>query len=247
MASKSFYALVAGVGPGTGRATALRFAQKYPVVLLARRPESYEEAVADIKKAGGQAIGITADVSDPTNLKNALASIDKELPGSRLAAAVFNVNSGFAKKPFLELKVEDIDASLNGSVRAFFHFAQATLPLLQKSVPDSEYPPTLIITGATASVKGSAQFGSFAAGKWALRALGQSLAREFHPQGIHVAHAVIDGVIDIPRTKDWQVNDGAEDGKIKPEAIAETYWYLHTQHRSAFTHEVDIRPYVEKF
>lgn len=85
-------------------------------MLLARRPESYEEAVADIKKAGGQAIGITADVSDPTNLKNALASIDKELPGSRLAAAVYNVNSGFAKKPFLELKVEDIDASLNGSV-----------------------------------------------------------------------------------------------------------------------------------
>ncbi|KAL6352631.1 hypothetical protein LRP88_13098 [Fusarium phalaenopsidis] len=226
MASKSFYALVAGVGPGTGRATALRFAQKYPVVLLARRPESYEEAVADIKKAGGQAIGITADVSDPTNLKNALASIDKELPGSRLAAAVFNVN-----------------ISMGAS---FFHFAQATLPLLQKSVPDSEYPPTLIITGATASVKGSAQFGSFAAGKWALRGLGQSLAREFHPQGIHVAHAVIDGVIDIPRTKDWQVNNGAEDGKIKPE-IAETYWFLHTQHRSAFTHEVDIRPYVEKF
>lgn len=85
-------------------------------MLLARRPESYEEAVADIKKAGGQAIGITADVADPTNLKNALASIDKELPGSRLAAAVFNVNSGFARKPFLELNVEDIDASLNGSV-----------------------------------------------------------------------------------------------------------------------------------
>ncbi|KAJ3465108.1 hypothetical protein MRS44_005766 [Fusarium solani] len=226
MASKSFYALVAGVGPGTGRATALRFAQKYPVVLLARRPESYEGAVADIKKAGGQAVGITADVSDPTSLKNALASIEKELPGSRLAAAVFNVNSGFARKPFLELKAEEIDASLNGSVRAFFHFAQTTLPLLQK---------------------GSAQFGSFAAGKWALRGLAQSLAREFHPQGVHVAHAVIDGVIDIPRTKDWQVNDGAEDGKIKPEAIAETYWYLHTQHRSAFTHEVDIRPYVEKF
>lgn len=94
----------------------MRFAQKYPVVLLARRPESYEEAVADIEKAGGQAIGITADVADPTNLKNALASIDKELPGSRLAAAIYNVNSGFVKKPFLELKVEDIDASLNGSV-----------------------------------------------------------------------------------------------------------------------------------
>ncbi|KAF4465426.1 7-alpha-hydroxysteroid dehydrogenase [Fusarium albosuccineum] len=247
MASKSFYALVAGVGPGTGklthphltrdppliaplgRATALRFAQKYPVVLLARRPESYEQTVADVKKAGGQAVGITADVADPSSLKKAFESIGKELPGSKLAAAVYNVNGGFARKPFLELTVEDLDGSIDGTIRAFFHFAQATLPLLQEAVPDSPYPPTIIITGAAASVKGSAQFGSFAAGKWALRALGQSLAREFGPKGIHVAHAVIDGVIDIPRTKGWSVNNDAEDGKIKPEA------------------EVDIRPYVEKF
>ncbi|KAM5341591.1 hypothetical protein ACJ41O_014622 [Fusarium nematophilum] len=247
MASKSFYAVVAGVGAGTGRSTALRFAQKYPVVLLARRPESYEQVVADIKKAGGQAVGITADVADPATLTKAFESIKTELPGSRLAAAVYNVNGGFARKPFLELKTEDLDASIDGTIRAFFHFAQATLPLLLESVPDSPHPPTLIITGATASIRGSSTFGTFAAGKFALRALGQSLAREFGPKGVHVAHAIIDGVIDIPRLKEWAVNEGADDGKIQPEAIAETYWNLHTQHRSAFTQEIDIRPYVEKF
>lgn len=80
-------------------------------------------------------------------------------------------------------------------------------------------PPSLLITGATASTKGSAQFGSFAAGKFALRALGQSLAREFGPRGVHVAHAIIDGVIDIPRTKHYVVNEGSEDGKIDPRAV----------------------------
>lgn len=85
---------------------------------------------------------------------------------------------------------------------------------------ESPHPPTLLITGATASVKGSAQFGSFAAGKFALRALGQSLAREFGPRGVHVAHAIIDGVIDIPRLEGWTVNNGAADGKIDPDAVS---------------------------
>lgn len=98
--------------------------------------------------------------------------------------------------------------------RGFYSFSQKTLPLLLNSVSDSPLPPSLLITGATASTKGSAQFGSFAAGKFALRALGQSLAREFGPQGVHVAHAIIDGVIDTPRTKDYHVDD-----KINPEAV----------------------------
>ncbi|KAM0558104.1 hypothetical protein ACHAPJ_005271 [Fusarium lateritium] len=249
MASKSFYAVVAGVGPGTGRSTALRFAQKYPVVLLARRPESYESTLADVKKAGGKAIGISADVSDPASLKKAFEQISKELPDSKLAAAIYNAGGGHAKKPFLELTEDDLNASIDGSItsRAFFHFAQASLPLLHEAVPDSPYPPSLIITGATASVRGTAQFSTFAAGKWAQRAIGQSIAREYGPKGVHVAHAVIDGVIDIPRTKGYNVNNGAEDGKISPDAIAEAYWNLHTQHRSAFTHEIDIRPYVEKW
>ncbi|KAK2001270.1 short chain dehydrogenase [Colletotrichum falcatum] len=247
MASKSFYAIISGVGAGTGRAAALRFAQAYPVVLLARKPESYNSIVAEIKEAGGQAFGLTADATDEAAVNAAFESIKKFLPGSKLAAAIYNVNGGFARKPFLELKREELDASLDAAPKGFFTFAQKTLPLLLESVPESPHPPSLIITGATASIKGSALFGSFAAGKFALRALGQSLAREFGPKGVHVSHATIDGVIDTPRSKDWAINNGAEDGKISPDAIAETYWHLHTQHRSAFTQEVDIRPYVEKY
>ena len=98
-------------------------------------------------------------------------------------------------------------------------FAHHVLPLLlaHKEAGAESHPPTLIFTGATASVKGSAQFGSFAAGKWAVRALSQSLAREFGPQGVHIAHAVIDGVIDILRTKGW-MND-QPDAKISPEPV----------------------------
>ncbi|CAH0045151.1 unnamed protein product [Clonostachys solani] len=247
MASKSFFAVVAGVGAGTGRSVAVRFAKAYPVVLLSRKPESYQDVVAEIKSSGGQAIGLTADVNDPASLKKAFETIKEQLPGSRLAAAIFNLSGGFSRKPFLELAAGELDSAVDGTVKSFFHFAQQTLPLLLDSVADSPNPPSLIITGATASVRGSAYFGSFAAGKFALRALGQSLAREFGPRGVHVAHAIIDGVIDIPRTREYNVNNGAEDGKIQPDAIAETYWQLHAQHRSAFTQEIDIRPYVEKF
>jgi NAD(P)-dependent dehydrogenase (short-subunit alcohol dehydrogenase family) len=104
--------------------------------------------------------------------------------------------------------------------KGFFLFAQATLPLLLDAVSSSPHPPSLIITGATASLRGSATMSSFASGKFALRATGQSLAREFGPKGIHVAHAIIDGVIDIPRTRDWPINGGVEDGKINSDAVS---------------------------
>lgn len=101
-----------------------------------------------------------------------------------------------------------------------YHFSQATLPLLLSSVSKSEHPPTLIFTGATASIKGSAQCASFAAGKFAIRALSQSLAREFGPQGVHVSHVIVDGVIDIPRTKNWDVGNGKPDAKISSAAVS---------------------------
>ena len=99
-----------------------------------------------------------------------------------------------------------------------FHFSKAVLPLLLDALPSSEYPPTYIFTSATAAMKGSALCSSFATGKFAMRALAQSLAREFGPKGIHVNHAIIDGVIDIERTKDWKFEH--EDAKIKPEAVS---------------------------
>lgn len=128
--------------------------------------------------------------------------------------------------------------------RGGFHFAQACLPLLLDAT-NLQYPPTLIFTSATAAMKGSAMCSSFATGKFAMRALAQSLAREFGPKGVHTVHAIIDGVIDIERTKQYKFEH--EDAKIKPEAIADSYWYLHTQPRTCFTNELDIRPYIEKW
>lgn len=109
--------------------------------------------------------------------------------------------------------------------RGAFIFSQAVLPLLLKST-HLQYPPTLIFTGATASVKANANVASFAAGKHALRALSQSLAKEFGPKGVHVSHTIIDGVIDIPKTKEWKISD-ASDAKISAEAVSLTCnWFM---------------------
>ncbi|TGO25708.1 hypothetical protein BPAE_0074g00170 [Botrytis paeoniae] len=245
--SSSFFSIIAGVGAGTGHSVALKFASTYPVVLLARNPANYEPTIQAIISSGGQAIGISTDVSDPSSVSNAFEEIKKQYGSKKLAAAVYNVGGKFVRKPFLELSLEDYEAGYESNGKGFYLFAQKALPLLLDSVADSPYPPSLIVTGATASLRGGALMSSFASGKFALRATTQSLAREFGPKGIHVAHAIIDGVIDIPRTKEWQANGGVEDGKIKADAIADAYWYLHTQHRSHFTQELDVRPYVEKF
>lgn len=247
MAASNFYSIIAGVGAGTGRSVALKFAKTYPVALLSRTTANYEAIVKEINDAGGTAIGISTDISSASSVQDAFAEIQKEFKGKQLAAAVYNVGGKFIRKPFLELTLEDYEAGYEANGKGFFLFAQATLPLLLESVPSSQHPPSIIVTGATASLRGSASMSSFASGKFALRATAQSLAREFGPRGVHIAHAIIDGVIDIPRTKDWPVNGGVDDGKINSDAIADAYWYLHTQPRSHFTQELDIRPFVEKF
>jgi NAD(P)-dependent dehydrogenase (short-subunit alcohol dehydrogenase family) len=135
-------------------------------------------------------------------------------------AAIFNASGGFVRKPFLETPSEAFSASISVSAIGGVNFSQATLPLLLKGVDSKpQYPPSLIFTGATASVKSSAQASSFSTGKWALRALSQSLAKEFGPQGVHVAHAIIDGVINIPRTKEWLTNMGPE-AKLSPDGVS---------------------------
>jgi len=247
VAANNFYSIIAGVGAGTGRSVAVRFSKAYPVVLLARNPENYEPIVKEIKAAGGHAIGISTDVTSQSSVANAFKEIEKEFKGKKLAAAVFNVGGRFVRKPFLETTLEEYTSGFESNGKGFYLFAQSVLPLLLDSVSTAKYPPTLILTGATASIRGSATLSSFASGKFALRATGQSLAREFGPKGIHVAHAIIDGVIDIPRTAGWEVNGGVKDGKIDADAIADTYWHLHTQPRSHFTQELDVRPFVEKF
>ncbi|KAE8419710.1 hypothetical protein BDV36DRAFT_307665 [Aspergillus pseudocaelatus] len=243
MASKPF-AIIAGVGPGTGASIARKFAQAYSVVLLARNPANFTPVVEEINANGGQATGISADLSDTNSVKSAFEKINQQYGGSTLAAAVFNSGGGFVRKPFLELTEEEFVSGFESQGKGGFNFAQRTLPLLEKAT-GLQHPPTLIFTGATASLKGSALFSAFASGKFALRALAQSLAREFGPKGVHVSHVIIDGVIDIPRTKAWTFEH--EDAKLDPGAIADSYWHLHTQPRTTWGFELDLRPYVEKW
>ncbi|KAJ4354405.1 uncharacterized protein N0V89_006141 [Didymosphaeria variabile] len=241
-------AIVAGVGAGTGAAVARKFAATYPVVLLARNPDSFKSLAEEINSSGGKAFGISTDVSDSKSVQNAVNAIKKEF-GSDVgaAAAIFNASGGFTRAPFLELPEEAFTQSLAVSATGGFLFSKATLPFLLQGVNQkSQHPPSLIFTGATASLKSSAQMSSFSTGKWALRALSQSLAKEFGPQGVHVSHAIIDGIIDIPRTREW-MKEAGPDAKLSPDGIANDYWYLHTQPRSNFTWELDLRPAVEKW
>ena len=150
----------------------------------------------------------------------------------RVAAAIFNVSGGFVRKPFLELTPEEWERGWDGSVRTSFNFAQLLLPhllvhrdtLASSSGSDNhdQHPPTLLFTGATASFKGSANFAAFASPKFGLRATAQSLAREYGPKGVHVAHIVVDGVIDIPRTHGW---DMGPEGKIDPNAVRQYIYF----------------------
>ena len=188
-------------------------------------------------------------MTSASSLSDAIAAAKKEFGQDvKAAAAIFNASGPFTRKPFLEITEADLDASIAGTLKGGFNFAQATLPLLTPASPSTAdqppYSPTLIFTGATASVKGSANFAAFATAKFALRALSQSLAREYGPKNVHVGHVVIDGVIDIPRTEGWQL---PEHGKIRPEGIADAYWWLHSQDRTGWTWEVDLRPGVEKW
>lgn len=251
---------------------AKRFAKAYPVVLLARREESYADLVKEVNSSGGQAFGVPTDVTSSDSVAKTFQTIAAELKDAHLAAAVYNVAAGRSVKPFLDLQLADLDASLKGNAHGLFNFAQATIPLLLKGVEagGGSYTPSLIVTGTTASMRGSAKFADFAAGKFAARALTQSLAREFGPQGVHVAHAIIDGAIDVPKMAAYkdQITGGKPDAMLSPESvsllstelnvmrwmmltllkqIADSYFYLHTQHRSAFTQELDLRPYSEKF
>ncbi|PYH47107.1 7-alpha-hydroxysteroid dehydrogenase [Aspergillus saccharolyticus JOP 1030-1] len=249
MASKltKSIAIIAGAGPGTGASIARRFAQTYPVVLLARRASSLDPLVEQITQAGGTAIGIPADVTQPGAMESTMQQLERQYGRDHftVAAAVFNVASKFSRSAFLD-SGEEFLASLEATARGASNFSKAVLPFLLRAVeegPQGQLPPTLVFTGATASLKGGSGLGSFAMSKFAVRALAQSLAREFGPKGVHVAHAIIDGIIATEQTKEYLADK--PDAKIDPDWIAEAYWFLHSQPRSSFTHELDLRPYCE--
>ena len=232
-------AAVLGVGPGLGSAVARRFAREgFAMALMARREESVAGVREEIEGDGGTALPVTADATDPASVETAFGRVRSELGSPE----VFVYNAGaFQMGGILEIEPERFDECFKANCAGAFYAARQVLPAMVEAGRG-----TILLTGATASLRGSARFSALAVGKFGLRALAQSMAREFGPQGIHVAHVIIDGQINTPRVLEMSP-DREEHTMLSTEAIAATYWQLHSQDPTAWTLELDLRPAVESF
>ena len=231
--------VILGAGPGLGAAIARRFAREgFAVALMARRKENLSAIRQEIEDANGTGMTVEADATDAESVAQAFDRVREGLGDPE----VFAYNAGaFQMGSILDLIPEQFDNCFRANCSGAFYGAQQVLPAMMEKGSG-----TIILTGATASLRGSANFAALATGKFGLRALAQSMAREFGPQGIHVAHVVIDGQIDTPQLRESQP-DREESTTLSPDAIADIYWELHTQDPRAWTLELDLRPAVEKF
>lgn len=238
-------ALIFGGGalPGIGAAVGLRAAQGgLQVYLTGRNLDKLNASVAAIHEAGGKAVALQVDACDSGAIEAAFARVDADDYAADLV--VHNVGTNRPRK-FMDLNPEHLERSWETDCLSGFLIAQRAL---ERMLPRGR--GTLLFTGASASLRGKAGFGGFAASKAGLRMLAQSLAREFGPQGIHVAHVVVDGMVDGQRLRNalpGLLDEQGKDGALDPAAIAETYWQLYQQPRSTWTHELDLRPAAESW
>lgn len=237
--SQSKVAVVLGVGPGLGAAVAHRFAREgFVVGLMARSSEQLTQIQSEIEQAGGKALSVTVDATEAASVKAAFEQVRSQFGSPE----VFVYNAGaFKMAGILELTPDQFESSWKVNCFGAFLAVQQVLPAMVERGRG-----TILLTGATAAVRGSAKFAALAVGKFGLRALAQSLAREFGSQGIHVAHIIIDGMINTPRVR-AMASEREEHSLLSPEAIAQTYWQLYQQDATAWTLELDLRPAVEKF
>lgn len=227
-------AIVIGAGPGLGAAVARRFARGGFIVGVVARKRETTAALAE--EIGGRSFA--ADTTDPAAVTALFGEIRKELGAPDVL--VYNA-SAFQMGGILDVSPEQFEQCWQVGCFGAFLCAREVLPAMAERGGG-----TVLLTGATASLRGSAKFSCLAVGKFGLRALGQSMAREFGERGVHVAHVVIDGQIDSERARGWAPNRPSH-GFLAPEAIAETYWQLHEQPSNAWTLEIDLRPGIEKF
>jgi len=240
-------AVIAGVGTGLGFSLAKQFSAEYKVILLSRSQDKLDALAKEITAKGGEAIGISTDLNSEENIAETFKKI-KTL--GQVNVAIFNASGGdrrYFKAPFLTIPADKFEAFWKTSAKGGFLFAQQSLPLLIETAKSNPvHPPTLLFTGATASIKASIDFAAFASSKWALRALSQSLAKEFGPQGVHVGHIIADGAFDTPSRRDMQP-DGNSENWMDTDGMAQSYWALHVQPKRAWSWEIDLRPYTEKW
>lgn len=238
MANAKKVAAVVGVGAGLGNALARRFAKEYAVALVARGADKLTGFAKEIEGEGGQALVVPADVSKTAEIEEVFARIRGEL--GDVDVLLYNA----AMRPFgrlLETKPSTFEMTWRVTTFGAFLCAQQVVPpMLAKGAG------VIIITGATAGVKPFATSAAFGPAKFAVRGLAQVMARDLQPQGVHVAYVNVDGAIDMPfiRQRFPQIKD---EDLLKPSAIAETFWHVAHQDRSAWTHEVDVRPFKENW
>jgi NAD(P)-dependent dehydrogenase (short-subunit alcohol dehydrogenase family) len=233
--------LVVGAGDATGGAIARRFAREGLVACVARRNgEKLEPLVAAIEAQGGQARAFGVDAREEDEVVSLFETIERDV--APLEVVVFNIGAN------VNFSIRETTARVYRKVWEMACFAGFLTgrEAARKMTPRGR--GTIVFTGASASLRGRSGFAAFSGAKHALRALAQSMAKELGPAGVHVAHVVIDGAIDTPWIRENFPERAAlkpQDGILDPDAIAQMYWMLHQQPRSAWTHELDLRPWME--
>jgi NAD(P)-dependent dehydrogenase (short-subunit alcohol dehydrogenase family) len=230
-------AIVFGVGPGLGWALVKRFANENMRVAAVARDEAKLNSL--IASEGSPNIrAYTADVSNSDDVRGVFESVDRDLGEPDLV--VFNAGA-FQKANVLDIDPVEFERCWRiGCLGGLLVGQTAARRMVKRG------HGTIIFTGATAALRGSAGFANLAVPKFGLRALAQSMARELGPQGVHIGFVIIDGQIESERYRHL-VDERGEDSLLAPDVIAELYLQLHRQNRSAWSHEVDIRPWSEKF
>jgi len=237
--------LVIGAGDATGGAIARRFAREgfeTCIVRRARHLDTLQELASSIADEGGSAHAFGVDAREEEEMVDLFAKIEKDI--APLGVVIFNIG-GNVNFPITEMTSRVYRKVWEMSCFAGFLAGREAAKVM---IPRGK--GTMIFTGATASVRGGPGYSAFAGAKHGLRALAQSLARELGPKGIHVAHSIIDGAIDTAFVAErfpdrYATKD--QDGILRPSEIAENYWHLHRQQRSAWTFELDLRPWMEKW
>ncbi len=241
--SESKVCLVVGAGDATGGAIARRFAREgFHAVVVRRGVDKLAGLVEEIEKTGGSATPIGADARKEEEMIALYDRIEKDI--GPVEVAVFNIG-GNVRFRFAEIEVRKFFKIWEMACFAGFLTCREAV---RRMVPRGR--GSVLVTGASASVKGYAGGAAFASAKFALRGMTQGLAREYWPQGIHVAHFVIDGAIDTEFIREnWPHAHAKKDqgGILSPDHIAEMYWQVHCQPRDAWSFELDLRPWIEDF
>ena len=240
-----YSAIIIGAGDATGSALTKKFANKGYKVCPVRRPRSIDKVnmlAEEINNNGGSAKGYGVDARDEDSIKDLFDEVENNV--APIDVVIFNPGAN------VFFSIEETTSRVFKKVWEMAAFAGFLTGKEAAKYMKKRNEGSIFFTGATASMRGSSGFSAFSSAKFALRAVSQSMARELGPEGIHVAHFVIDGAIDTAFIKETFPDVYAlkeKDGILQPEAIAEAYWSVHSQHRSAWTHELDLRPYMEKF